>query len=79
MTDVKYVYDWINPFDSIKNFCKNEVKLSPCSWNVTTEDIISSWNSENDPQILREKYQKQIDELQKLIDNLPTQHGEKLG
>ena len=52
--------------------CKNEVKISPCDWDITTEKIVQYWNNENNPAILREKYQNQISELQKLIDALPS-------
>lgn len=52
--------------------CKHEVKISPCSWNISKEDIIIHWNNENDPKILREKYQKQIDDMIKMIEALPS-------
>ncbi len=52
--------------------CKNEVKIYPCEWNITTEKIVKYWNEENNPTKLREKYQNQISELQKLIDSLPS-------
>lgn len=52
--------------------CKNEIKISPCDWNISKEEIIKDWNKANNPKILREKYQKQIEELQKLIDTLPS-------
>lgn len=52
--------------------CKNEVKISPCSCSISKEEIIKNWNKENNPKILRENYQKQINELQKLIDALPV-------
>lgn len=53
------------------NDCKNKVTISPCDWDISKEKIIVAWNNENNPKILREIYQKKIDELQKLIDSLP--------
>ena len=51
--------------------CNNTVDIRCCDWNITTEKIIEYWNKDNNPTILREKYQNQINELQKLIDELP--------
>lgn len=51
--------------------CKNEVILSPYLWDDKKIKIINEWNKFNDPNILREKYQTQINELQILINNLP--------
>ena len=52
--------------------CNHEVKINPCDWDINTEKIIKFWNESNNPKILRENYQKQINELQKLIDALPS-------
>ena len=54
--------------------CKNEVKISPCGCDISKEEIIKVWNESNDPIKLKQKYEKQIEELQKLIDNLPIQN-----
>lgn len=51
--------------------CNNEIIINPCNWNISKEEIITEWNKANNPKILREKYQEQINQLQKLIDNLP--------
>jgi hypothetical protein len=53
--------------------CKSEVEISPCSWRPPKEEIIEKWNKENNPKLLREKYKKQIEGLQKLIDSLPKE------
>ena len=53
------------------NNCKNEAKISPCGCDIKKESIISNWNQKNDPKILRKKYEKEIAELQKLIELLP--------
>ena len=52
--------------------CKNEIKISPCNSDIKKETIVSKWNDANNPKLLREKYQIQINELQKLIDALPS-------
>ncbi len=52
--------------------CKNEVKINPCSWDISTEEIVKIWNRNNDPKILRKNYQSQIEEIQKLINALPS-------
>lgn len=50
--------------------CKNEIKISPCEYGIQKNIIIDKWNQNNDPKILRLKYEKQIEEIQKLKDNL---------
>jgi len=51
--------------------CENENKIYPCTYNITKEDIIASWNNANDPVILRAKYESDISELKLKIDKLP--------
>lgn len=53
------------------NNCKNEVIIKLCDWNISKEQIIEIWNNSNDPNLLREKYQNEINRLQDLINNLP--------
>jgi hypothetical protein len=52
--------------------CKHEVKINPCDWNINKAAIAKVWNKANNPKILKAEYQRQISELQKKIDNLPT-------
>jgi hypothetical protein len=51
--------------------CKHEVKLSPTPWDLNIELLAKHWNEENDPKILRHKYEQQIIEIKKLINALP--------
>lgn len=51
--------------------CNNEVLITNCSWNISKDEIIKSWNNENDPEILKLKYENEILILQKKIKKLP--------
>ena len=51
--------------------CTHEVKISPCSWSIKKSEIAKHWNKENNPTILRKRYEKQIIELNKKIKALP--------
>lgn len=51
--------------------CKHEILINPCAWDMKKTDIINAWNNANDPQLLKEKYELEISELQIKIDNLP--------
>lgn len=54
-------------------------KCHVCGFDITLngvdadniEKVVEAWNTANNPRLLREKYAKQIEELQILIDKLP--------
>lgn len=50
--------------------CKHEIKFN-CGWDISKRAIINYWNQGNDPVILRKKYESEIAEIQKKIDELP--------
>ena len=51
--------------------CGHEVSIKPCDWNIAKEKIVESWNRENDPEVLRDRYNIEIILLQQKIDALP--------
>ena len=51
--------------------CKNEITISPCGCDIKKSYIAKIWNEANDPKILRDKYEKQIEDIQKKINELP--------
>jgi len=51
--------------------CGHEVRVNNCDWTISQEAIDKTWNKENDPKILRHKYEQQLIEIQKKIDALP--------
>jgi hypothetical protein len=53
--------------------CGNETIISPCAWNYSIDSIIKQWNENNDPIILKAKYEEEIEKHQKLINKLPKQ------
>jgi len=53
------------------NDCGNKVTISPCDCFIKVERIINVWNEENDPAILKSKYEAEIEKYKELINNLP--------
>lgn len=51
--------------------CKNEVQISPCGSDIKVKEIIKYWNVENDPEILKERYESEISIITEKINNLP--------
>lgn len=50
--------------------CGNEVKVNGLDSNASNAVLIPHWNQKNDPAVLIEKYQKEIEELQQKINKL---------
>jgi len=51
--------------------CNHEVKISPCSWNISKAAIAKVWNKANNPKILKSDYEAQIKVLEQKIADLP--------
>ena len=50
--------------------CGNKIVINGIHWGAADSDLVPYWNAKNDPKLLRMQYQIQIDELQKLINEL---------
>lgn len=72
--DIRFIncgYSSFNVGSATCQKCGNKVEVRWIPWNAPDSDLIPDWNAENDPKLLRKRYVEQIEEIQKLIDNLP--------